>query len=420
MKIQRVHIRNFRNIEDIEKEINGANLLLVGENTIGKSNFIKALETALGMTSHATLDPIMHGKDEAFIEVVLGENGKEYTFDVKFSKDREKPVITVTTPDGVSTKAKSTIGSIVGEIDFDIDEFLKMSESEKGRKQQVEIVKSFLDPEIISQLNEYEQQVQSWYNDRTEINRKIKTIEGFLEKSLVDDHTAMLYSETIDTSEIQEKLNNAVKRAEHIAQANEKIKNHKTAIEEKKALIAKLQAEVDEHEKSLITGANWLKTNPAFDKDAIMNELNHANTHNAKCKDVESYRTMKKELEAEKEHSENLTIKIETVRQNIADTIREIETPVKGLTFNEEQLMYNDKPVSRETLSTAEIMMLGAKLKIAKNPNANVLFIQRGESLGLEKLRELQKMANDYGFQIIMEQMERGIEKLQIEFMPKF
>jgi hypothetical protein len=62
-------------------------------------------------------------------------------------------------------------------------------------------------------------------------------------------------------------------------------------------------------------------------------------------------------------------------------------------------------------------MMLGAKLKIAKNPNAHVLFIQRGESLGTEKLRDLQQMAKDYDFQIIMEQMERGKEKLEIQFM---
>jgi predicted ATP-dependent endonuclease of OLD family len=420
MKIQRVKIKNFRNIEDIQSDINGSNILLIGENTRGKSNFIKAIETALGITSHAAIDPIMHGKEDANIEVVLGEDGKEYKFEVKFESGSDRPMITVTTPEGVFSKAKSTIGSIVGEIEFDVDEFVEMSDSDRGRKDQVEIVKSFLDPEIREQINEFEKLVQRYYEERTDINRSIKAIEGFIQKSTIDEHTAILYGTTIDTTEIQERLTRAVKQSENIAKAEEKCRSYRSLIDSNKALIAKLQLEIDQAEESLDKIGAWLKTNPQVDKDGIMEELNHANAHNARCKDVESYVSHLRELKSLKEDSENLTIKVETVRQSITDTIREIDMPVEGLSFEGDQLTYHGRPVNKNTMSTSEIMMLGVQLKIAKNPNAHVIFIQRGESMGTEKLRDLQKMASEYNYQIIMEQMERGVDQLQIQIMPEY
>lgn len=93
--------------------------------------------------------------------------------------------------------------------------------------------------------------------------------------------------------------------------------------------------------------------------------------------------------------------------------------PIDGLTFNDESLFYQGRPVDESTLSTSEKMMLGARLKIAKNPNVPVLFIQQGESLGTKKFNDLISMAKEHDFQIIMEQMVRGEEELRIEFIPE-
>jgi hypothetical protein len=62
-------------------------------------------------------------------------------------------------------------------------------------------------------------------------------------------------------------------------------------------------------------------------------------------------------------------------------------------------------------------MHLGIKLKMAENPDLGILFIQRGESLGAQRLKDIQDLAKKYDWQIIMEQVERGNEKLTIEIM---
>jgi len=417
MKIQKVHIANFRNIENIEHSIEGANILLVGENMRGKSNFIKAIETALGITSYANIDPIMHGKDEANIEVIMGENGEEYKFEVHYQKDRERPIVTVTTPDGMMTRSKSAIGSIVGEIDFDIDEFVDMSDSDKGRKDQVEIVKSFLDEETREAIGKHEQYVVDLFDQRTELNRKVKTVSGFISQSRVEPHEIVKYIDPVDVNDITSRLNVAIENNSKRSKGISHIESQSSTIKINLETIEKLKQEILECKKSIKKVDEWLSDNPEIDKDAIMEELQNANDHNAKHQVVSNVISQQGYLKELQEESDSLTVLIETAREAINSTIKELDTPVEGLSFDMDQLTYFDKPVNKATLSTSEIMMLGAKLKIAKNPNAHVLFIQRGESLGTEKLRDLQQMAKDYDFQIIMEQMERGKEKLEIQFM---
>jgi hypothetical protein len=122
-------------------------------------------------------------------------------------------------------------------------------------------------------------------------------------------------------------------------------------------------------------------------------------------------------MQALSDESGELTAFIESSNQAIADAIRDCDSPVDGLTFDADSLIYNGVPVSNASLSSSEIMHLGIKLKMAENPDLGILFIQRGESLGAQRLKDIQDLAKKYDWQIIMEQVERGNEKLTIEIM---
>ena len=54
-----------------------------------------------------------------------------------------------------------------------------------------------------------------------------------------------------------------------------------------------------------------------------------------------------------------LTALIESSKQAINDTIKQMESPVNGLTYNEDTLVYNDVPVSINNLSSSEIIEFG-------------------------------------------------------------
>ena len=77
-----------------------------------------------------------------------------YIFQVKFKNN--KPVVTITAPDGNKDNRKSALAGVVGAIDFDINKFVSLSDSRKGRKEQVEIFKSLLPKEVTDELERYE------------------------------------------------------------------------------------------------------------------------------------------------------------------------------------------------------------------------------------------------------------------------
>jgi len=129
---------------------------------------------------------------------------------------------------------------------------------------------------------------------------------------------------------------------------------------------------------------------------------------------------IKRELETVeklKEESGELTAKIEAERGAIETAIRDMKTPVEGLSFDDEQLLYNNVPVHPASLSTSEIEELGIRLKIAENPELGILFIGRAESIGAKRFDVIRKIAKDLNLQIIGEEVKRGQEKLTIEII---
>lgn len=440
MKIQSVKIKNFRNIIDLEKEINGANIILLADNGLGKSNFIKALEACLGLKERIGVAPITDGEKFGYIEVDMAEGDKRFEFKLEFEEGKD-PVLKVKQPDGLSTKTKSIIGGLVGEIDFDIDEFVQMSASDKGRKQQIEIFKSYLPEDLKISLAKHENHIKNLYEDRTQVNKDLVKLQGAIKTAQVTEKEKETYFLKKPTEAIDKKLATAVDanktRQQGITAMNlqqteldkkvDQAKRNVLEIERMEIEIEKLKIQNkelgvagDAYVKKIAEINTWLKDNPEIDITATQAELKECYEHNKHHERITAYRKQEEELEQTTKEAENLTIQIETSRDAIRTAIKEIDSPVDGLSYNEDTLTYQERPVDVSTMSTSEIMMLGVKMKIAKNPKAHVLFIQRGESMGIQKLKDLQAMAKEYDMQIIMEMVKPGQQEMIIEFMPEY
>lgn len=428
MKIQKVKISNFRNIEKLEKDLNGASILLIGENTVGKSNFIKAITGVLTDTFGES--PLMKGKKDGFIEAIVGADGQNYVFEAKFKEGSDKVTLTVTGPDGLKSKAKSAIGAVGGEVEFDIFDFVEKSKTSKGRKEQVEIVKSFFPEEVKIELRKYENHVQSAYEDRAELNKKIKDKEGAISQMEITGDTVKKYKEPLSVDAISAKIELADKHNQNVQKAQNALdtcvaheKQLSERLEELQAEIEKVKGIQKTNDEKKVKVQDWLDDpkNAAIPKDALMEQLKSVNDHNILHERVKNALKVQEELKLLRDESEDLTVLIETQRQAISDTVKSMDDqmPILGLAFSEECLLYNGMPVDESTMSTSEIMMLGARLQMARNPNVEVIFLEHGESLGQAKFDELKKMCHDYNFQLILEQMERGVGELKIEFIPE-
>lgn len=419
MKIQKVKIRNFKKIENLEENINGNNIILLGDNDIGKSSFLQAISIALGMTKN--IPPNCNSE----IEIEAGEDNEKFIFKT-LVKD-SKPLFEVIAANGMKDRTKSAICNIVGSIDFDIDKFVELSNSKTGKKEQIEIVKSFLNNEVIKALKEIELDIAYNYEERAALNNRIKSIHSFIHESDIMNEDIDKYSIPIDVKEVNEKLQKSIKINSEIDLVNERIESRTELVKENINEINELKEKIKKlelHQKELSNknkeAKEWLINNKKINVDEFEKQIQSASDHNEKYNKVQEYLNKQKELNELKNEQNEHNSAIDHNRQLYADTIRDADMPVEGLSFNEDSLLFNNVPVDENSLSTSEIMYLGIQLKMAKNPNVKAILLENGQNLGTKKLKAIQEMCNKFGYQIIMEEVERGTEKLKIELMPVY
>lgn len=419
MKIKKVNIVNFKNLKNLEKEINGSNILLLADNEKGKSSFMQAIRVALG-SSDMPPKPITDGEQNGQIEVVTDENGNEYTFRMVF-EDGKKPFLEVTAPDGLRDHRKSAIGSIVGQIDFDLHEFVRMSDSTSGRKEQVKIIRSLLPQEIQDDLTKHEERIAMHFETRTSVNRDIKHLKGFIAESGLQPKDFEAFAKPVDTEQLQETYNKALEANNKITTIRDRSESRQLEIQRIESEIERLSREKKHYDEKEKLAKDFLSKFKEKDLQPQLDALNNATDHNTKHNRVKDFEGKRVELEKLEGESGDLTALIDSSREALSDAVRnDIDMPVADLAFNEETLLYKGQEVNINTLSTSQIMHLGIQLKMAQNPNVKVLFIENGESLGLEKLKQIQELCKEFDYQIIMEQVERGTDELKIEIMPKY
>jgi hypothetical protein len=410
MKLVKVYIQDFKAIKNLEKDINGHNIILLGDNGVGKSSFIQFVEIALGRSTSIPEDAMGEGY------IITDKDGGEWKFQVRFKAG--KPEITVTSPEGMVDKRKSILADVVGAVDFDIDEFVRLSETKSGRKQQVEIYKSFLDDETKKLIKESEITLDNYYRTRTEKNSEIKILDSQLaEHKFKRLSPENIPANRIDITELSKKIDDSISLKEKYDNVVTRIDERSNQIIEINAEIKKLQDKRFELESLNAQANEWKDKTNIEDVSELIVQKDNAVELNANFDIKVDYEKKRSGLNALKEQSENLTIMVETTRQLIADAIRDSQLSVEGLTFDDEHLIWNGVPVNVSNLSSSEIMELGVRMKIAENPNLGMLFIQRGESLGADRLAVIQNLAKELDLQIIMEQVDRGTETLKIEIL---
>src|SRR3990167_1743364 len=444
MKIQKVRFFNFRNVPDMEKEIAGSNILLLAENTKGKSNFIKGLKAALC----GQLGPgaIKQGADKAEVEIALAQyenaqpvEGSEYTFKLTVKKDKdgtERAGLEVKAPNGFKETKKTVIGTIAGEVELEYD-FVELSRTDKGRKQQLEILRGLLDDDTRTALELHENKAAQAYSERTEVNREIKRLEGWIATQGMDRELVEKYGtqENVDIAGLQTQIAKAHQHNSNRADVDRRLGDRVKQIQKNQTEIRNLELKIEaikkesaELDKLNAQASEWMGLNKTIVTEALEQELNQAIETNKMIDRAKGLQGSLTELSQHKDRSGELTALYDSSRQAIADAIRDMHSPIEGLSFDETSAYYNGKLIHPDQLSTSEIMEFDIRLLIAKREAArkdgaalaDVLFVERGESFGMGKLIELQKAAAVCGYQVIMEQVERGTEELRVELMPDY
>jgi len=119
MHVKNVTIQNFKNIVELNQEING-NIILLGDNDMGKSSFMQAIMIAAGAKDMIPPNPINNGQEKA--EVIV-ETDEGYTLVAKFKKGKSLPELSLTGPDGIREKRAGSY--IMKDVGYSTKELFK-------------------------------------------------------------------------------------------------------------------------------------------------------------------------------------------------------------------------------------------------------------------------------------------------------
>jgi len=415
MKVEKIYIKDFKVLKNFEAEIKGHNIFLVGDNGVGKSSIINAIKIALGDQSN--IPPDTNGE----WTVITSKETGNYQFRVKLKEG--KATVEVTSPDGLKDTKKGTLAALIGAIGFDIDEFVSLSKTTAGQKKQVEIYKSFLDPEIIKEIEALQVKVKSLETERTETGREEKRLKAVIESHPLRNEIELSKFKEVDTAALLESLNKANERNANVEKGKTKITDEEKDIKDNNEEITALKKKIEALEKSneekaasIVKVKDWLTKNPSIDTTDIQTQINEASETNKKAAQAAQLIKHREAHALAAEEYGTATANIDSQKAEIARFIKEMAVPVDGLQFDDDMLIYKGVPVSEASLSTSEIMELGLLMKVAENKGLGILFLERGESLGVQRLKDIQEMAAKNNMQLIIEEVKRG-EGLHVEIM---
>lgn len=454
MILKKIELQNFKTIEDFSQEFKDGVYLVTGENEIGKSTLLGAITTLL--TGDRSDNLLKKGKEKGYAKTIIGDDGNEYTVELRFSEKNPRGTLTIETKDGMRDNRISALQAIFNYQDFDAHEFTQWSTTAEGRRKQVALVESLLPEAGRNRLEKIGYEVERLKAERKDYNSTVRVYESNIKSSGVSEDDIKKYSSPIAVQPIidekteavtlnanREKVGDGIKEREQILS---NFDEETQKIEERQgAALASLQEELDRIKAKIAEAENekrelaknrdrrkkaikqeiseadkWLETHPEQDIEKIQKKIDEADSHNAKHNKVREHLSSREKLTEAAKEAGAINKKLEALASERETIILESDLPIKGLTFNEDGLQLNGVPFRPGEVSTSQEMEVAVKLAIAKNKNVQLFKIAQGESLGGPRLKAIVEFAKKNGYQGFIEEVKRGQTELIVtEFSEK-
>lgn len=401
--IVRLESENVKRLRAVSVEPGGNSVVVVGgRNAQGKTSLLDSIEMALGGAKSIPDQPVRKGQKNARVVVETEEFKVTRTFTKKGSK------LVVEGKGGEPMKSpQSLLDRLVGRLSFDPLGFTRMPAA-----QQATTLKELVGLDF----TELDNARQDLYDERTEINRDMKSAESRMQGLEVPECDLMaLPADPPSVSDLIAESN----RINEVNAENARLRNQ---LNGEKETGKKLADEVDALEKSLAEKKAALKR--AREKYKALSfrvarlEDEDAEEVMSKIKDIEAQRSLydKRDrlLEAKAEVDELLKLsqeKTEAIR--MLDEEREkrlaaADMPIDGLSFMDDGLVYNGVPFSQ--CSGAEQLRVSVAMGLALNPDLRVLLVRDGSLLDEDSMRMLAELAEKAQAQVWLERVGDGDE----------
>lgn len=418
-KVQKVVIKNFKGIEDMTMDVNGQHVILIGDNKLCKSSATDAIWTSLS-AKRIPQQPIRKGADKAETMVIVGNDEVEYQIERKYTE--KGSYLEITSPEGFKTSKIANLTSLIGDIDFNIFEFVELGRTVPGRREQVSIIKRFMNEQVVMQLDEKNGEIFKIKETRAGLNVRLRDLKGLVntESKKYDFEDAEKFSKPKDLSEINDRYRTALEHNSTWTQfVNKYCPDLESSFVDADEIVDTIEKKITSLRDKITELGDEIKKVRKFDRadtNALKAEYEAAKEHNDKVDQVKGYLEHKEELEKKKKEYEKWGAKVYKIESENQKLIAGSEIPVEGLTFDENGLYLNGLPFTEDQLATSELIEVGVKLAIAKKPKVKIIRVSHGESLGSEIFTDLIRVCNKKGYQLFIEEVDTRIKQLKLQY----
>lgn len=438
MQIHNLVIKYYKKLRNVEVQFpaEGNIYIVFGDNEIGKTSLIEVIRTHL-LALSTTKDPVTFGEDKCESSMLFTtKDGDQYKSSFTIPKGGKAKFELLNIQTGDKKKTVGDIRNVFKFTDMSSEEFMQLSYTEKGRREQREIILNTLPEEVKTLFDKYCKEEKEKFSQRTEKNKVVDTLQIQLDaisikeseyKVLVNDQKRAL-DKLIDLElKLSEyKSVNLFKLrslADNIKNVTEALKDQQT-----KYMLSEIpNFNVDKFCIELLSTEriiNDLKTKK--DGEGLAEKIKQTEELIQKGKDyinsivtakesLASIEDKKKQLQFAKDEVLKLTADIESLREAKTKLIVSIGSEIPEIAIEEDGIYYkmedgNQCALTNESVCTSKAIMITCKILMMVNKTTKVLLVGRVESLGTKNLNKIVEMAEENGYIMFGDEVVRDGE----------
>ena len=399
LRIIELRAENVKKLKAVTIRPEGNTVVIAGKNGAGKTSVLDSIWFALGggRAMSETARPIREGQEDALVELDLGD----YT--VRRTWHGENSYLAITSKEGARySSPQKFLDERIGDLSFDPLAFAQ-SAPRRQREWLLSLVSLPFNPEELAG------QRLRLYEERTQMGREITRLQGQLDG--LPDVTGFP-AQAVSAADAVKALEEAQGEVDNYF----RLSQQRAQVQGQLEIIAAQRAALDAEERDAserLRGVNealagfWPDGELSLpDLDALRNAVLGVEQHNEQVRLAERKRALLAEHTELQGRRADQTRQIEALDSYKAEALADAEMPVRGLGFDDEQVLYRGLPLAQA--SSAEQLRVSLGIAMADQPEIRVIRITDGSLLDSSNMRVIEEMAADRGYQVWIERVDES------------
>lgn len=385
LHIVELRAENVKRLRAARVRPDGTIVTVSGPNGAGKSTLLDSIMMALGGKGAQPSQPIRTGAESAEIVVDLGRFRVRRTM-----RHGGADTLTVETPEGAAYRSpQRMLDDLLGDLTFDPLEFARRKPTEQA---------DTLSRLAKLDLSDLDRAEKAAFERRTDLNRRVRDIEGRL-RSMPEDPDAP--EAEVSAADLRTRLATALRARESERSAIGATRATEGRIADLERDLAEARDLLEKQVAVVSVAAQAVAA--AGDPDQIQADLGAIEQNNARARQAAERRKVGDELAGVRAQVDQLDAAVTDARRQRAERIAASPMPLPELSLGHGEVLWRGLPL--EQASQAERLRVAAAIGMALNPTIRVLLIRDGSLMDNASLAALAQMADEHGYQVWLERV---------------